>query len=341
MRYTARSANTQPIRRIHQNLNEMKILIVASDKGGRFSPFVEEQKDALIKAGLIVASYAHTAHGIKNYIREIKHLRRYIMNEHPDVIHAHFGLTGLMATIAVIGLYVPVVVTYHGCDINATKNRPLSRIAMRLSAWNIFVSHRQIVTAYGTERKIKSNNNWSIIPCGLDINTFNPAHVNDDWFDSKFVSKSYVLFAGRYADMVKNAALAKRVIDVYNEIHPEHLVEMIELCGYSRSEVVTLMSRCNTLLLTSIREGSPQVIKEAMACGCPIVSVDVGDVAERVSGVEGCWIASSSDPQELAKLLECSLAFGRTAGRDKLLRDGLDNVQIAEKLIDIYKKVKK
>jgi glycosyltransferase involved in cell wall biosynthesis len=99
------------------------------------------------------------------------------------------------------------------------------------------------------------------------------------------------------------------------------------------------MYKCDTLLLTSIREGSPQVIKEAMACGCPIVSVDVGDVAERLTGLDGCYIATSRTPEELAKLLEKSICFGRTKGREQLLNAGFDNAQIAEKLISIYTKV--
>jgi glycosyltransferase involved in cell wall biosynthesis len=78
-----------------------------------------------------------------------------------------------------------------------------------------------------------------------------------------------------------------------------------------------------------------------MACGCPIVSVDVGDVAERVDGVEGCYVVASRDPQELAKALAQSIHFGRTKGKEKLLEARLDNAQIAERLIDLYTKVTK
>ena len=318
---------------------EMKILVIASDKSGHFAPFVEEQISALQTCGLEILRYSITGKGIFGYLKELPKLKKSIRKHKPDVLHAHFGLAGLLATLAVIGVHLPVVVTYHGCDINAKINRPFSRIAMRLSTWNIFVSNRQLLIAYGTEQKTKKSTNWSVIPCGIDTGTFNPAHVNDCWYDSKFISKSYVLFAGRYSDVVKNAALAQEVIHIYNDTHLDYPMEMIELYGYSRNEVVTLMSRCNALLLTSIREGSPQVIKEALACGCPIVSVDVGDVSERVSGVVGCWVATSRDPKELAELLESALFFGRTAGREKLLSDGMDNLQIAEKLISIYRKV--
>ena len=78
-----------------------------------------------------------------------------------------------------------------------------------------------------------------------------------------------------------------------------------------------------------------------MACGCPIVSVDVGDVRERTHGVEGCYIAQSREPQEIVNLLQIAMDFdGKTKGRDKLLEDGLENGRIADNLIKIYNCIK-
>ena len=130
----------------------MKILVIASDKGGKFAPFIEEQI-----CGVEIIRYGVTGKGITGYLRELPALRRLIRAERPDIIHAHFGLCGLLATLATIGLHTPVVVTYHGCDINAKKNRPFSKVAMCLSAWNIFVSHRQMLNAYGTDERANKN----------------------------------------------------------------------------------------------------------------------------------------------------------------------------------------
>lgn len=320
-------------------LKPIKILIVASDKGGKFSPFVEEQIVVLQNYSLHVERYAHTAHGIPQYLKEVGRLRQTIKTTKPDIVHAHFGLSGLVATLAALGLNIPVVVTYHGCDINDTKIRPFSQLAMRLAAWNIFVSHRQMINAFGTERKSKRSNKWCIMPCGINIHTFDNTCVDTEWFRQKYNTKKCVLFAGSFMSEVKNPELAKEAIKLYNNNHPQQPAELLELRGYTRNEVAILMSKCQALLLTSIREGSPQVVKEAMACGCPIVSVDVGDVAERLDGVEGCKVVASRDPKDLAKALEYAITHGRTQGRDKLLADGLDNAQIAQKLIDIYTKL--
>ena len=318
----------------------MKILVIASDKGGKFAPFIEEQITALQACGMSVIRYGVTGKGITGYLRELPALRSLIRAERPDIIHAHFGLCGLLATLAVIGLHTPVAVTYHGCDINAKKNRPFSKVAMCLSAWNIFVSHRQMLNAYGTDERANKNHKWSIIPCGIDTHLFDDEHVCTEWYDCKFLPKNYVLFAGSFDNFVKGPELAKQAVEIYNASHSELPIELLELRGYTREQVVTLMHKCSALLLTSIREGSPQVVKEAMACGCPIVSVDVGDVAERLNGVEGCYVVPNRDAQSLAAALEHAVAFGRTNGREKLLDDRLDNAQVAETLISIYTKIK-
>lgn len=312
---------------------DMKLLFVAAKKGCGFAPFVNEQRDALLHAGVEVVDYAHTAHGIGNYIKWVPRLRKAIKESKPDVVHAHFGLTGLLVGLAAIGTGVPVVVTYHGCDINDKKLRPFSRMAMRLAAWNIFVSKRQMVNAYGTEARAAKATKGGVMACGIDIRMFDKSQVDEAWYAEKFGKGDKVLFGGDFERAVKDPELAKQTIALLND------VELIEMKGYTREQVVTLMYKCKALLLTSVREGSPQVVKEAMVCDCPIVSVDVGDVSERLDGLDGCFVVKSREPRELAEALEKAIAFGRTKGRERLLADGLDNEQVAHKLIEIYKKV--
>ena len=115
----------------------MKILVLASDKGGKFVPFIEEQIVALQQAGVEIIRYGVTGKGITGYLRELPALCRFISAERPDLIHAHYGLCGLLANLQ---RRVPVVTTYHGSDINLPSVRPFSKISMLLSRYNIFVS---------------------------------------------------------------------------------------------------------------------------------------------------------------------------------------------------------
>lgn len=121
-------------------------------------------------------------------------------------------------------------------------------------------------------------------------------------------------------------------------------VELLELKGYSRQQVALLMQAVDCFLMTSFTEGSPQVIKEAMACGCPIVSVDVGDmedvedVEERIQGNDGCYIVERSTT-DISSRLKRAMNFGRTKGRERLVTMNLENKIIVRKLIGIYESI--
>lgn len=301
----------------------MKILIVASYNKNRFAPFIVEQAEALRAAGCLVEFYGITGKGIRGYLTALPALKAKIDSFRPDVLHAHYGLSGLLANLQ---RAVPVVTTYHGSDINEAKNRPFSRIAMWLSAWNVFVSQRTLDIMHPKSK-------YALIPCGIDLSEIQLTGQSEARERMGLSERGkYILFAGAFDNAVKAPELAKASVAVLHED-----VQLLELKGYNREQVTLLMRAADVFLLTSKMEGSPQVIKEAMACGCPIVSVDVGDVAERIAGLEGCLVAKSRDPKEIASLLKQALAFNRrTDGRERIIAMGLDNRQVAQKLLAIY-----
>lgn len=325
----------------------MKILIVGSlnSHAGRFAPFITEQAEALQAAGCEIEYYGVTRKGVKGYLQSVPELRKVIREKKIDLVHAHFGLSGLMCCLQRI---VPVVSTYHGSDINVPSVMRFSKIAMRLSAHNIFVSQRTMEIALGKDACANINHHQSainlhkssLVPCGINL----PKAVSE-LPDMSYVlepNKRHVLFAGAFDNAVKDPELAKAVVSIINKQSSISNVQLVELRGYTRDEVNSLMYACDAFLMTSKTEGSPQVVKEAMACGCPIVSTDVGDVEERVDGLDGCYVAKSREPKELAELLMQALAYGkRTNGREFVEKAGLVNELVAKKLIDIYKQVLK
>lgn len=307
----------------------MKILVVASYNRNRFAPFIVEQAKALESLGCELSFFGLQGKGFRGYLSNLCLLKKIIYEFRPDVVHAHYGLSGLLANLQ---RRVPVVTTYHGSDINEKKVLPFSKLAMRLSAWNIFVSRKMLDIA-GPKRKS------SLLPCGIDFNDLQlTVRSEAKQRMGLYAKKRYILFAGAFDNEVKNVALAKETVSF---LHDEN-VELLELNGYSRDEVTLLMCAADTFLMTSLSEGSPQVIKEALACGCPIVSVDVGDVRERTRGVDGCFVSPIYDAQVLAGLLQKAMPFeGKTHGREKLISDGLDNKLVAEYLVGIYEKLVK
>ena len=321
----------------------MKILIVGNNKPGHFAPFVEEQAHALQLRGCEVEFFGVQGKGIIGYLRCLPALKRAIKQHRPDLIHAHYGLSGLLANLQ---RRVPIITTYHGSDINKPNVLRFSKIAMRLSAHNIFVSQRNVILALSPNSLITYllKKRYTLLPCGVNLplqwSEMQTQRIGqltlNQWVQEKLnTGKKHVLFAGAFNNAVKDPELAKAVM---NELINVGLnVELIELKGYNRNQVNALMYNCDALLMTSKTEGSPQVIKEAMACGCPIVSVDVGDVAERVSGVEGCYVVPTRDPKDIAEALQKALAFqDKTTGRQRIIEMGLSNEQVAKRLMAIY-----
>lgn len=302
----------------------MRILFVASYNKGHFAPFIVEQAEALRRGGCEVELFGITGKGIAGYASSFPALKRKIRESHPDIIHAHYGLSGLFANLQ---RKVPVVTTYHGSDINEKTVLPFSKLSMWLSRFNVFVSQRTIDIAHPHKR-------FALIPCGIDLNDLQLTGKRTAREKMGLsVEKKLVLFSGSFNNPVKNYPLAREAMSLVPD------AELLELKGYTRERVTLRMCAADALLMTSFTEGSPQVIKEAMACGCPIVSVDVGDVKEVTAGIEGCHICDRSAESLAVALRQVFERTEKTAGRQRMIDLGYTNDIVAEKLHIIYNSI--
>ena len=301
----------------------MRILIVANHNPGKFNSFITEQVDSIRQLGIEVDYYGVHGKGIIGYLSNLKALKNKIREYRPDLIHAHYGLSGLLSNLQRM---VPVITSYHGSDIHSGRRALFfSKVATRLSAYNIFVSNRLL------EQSGYKGNKKSIISCGIDMTTFHPidravARKSIGWDPNGI----YVFFGGAFDNSVKNSPLAKAAVA---QIEGAQLMEMR---GYTREEVNLAMNAADCLLMTSHREGGPLVVKEAMACGTPVVAVRVGDVEETMTGVEGCYVALH-DVNGVISCLRQALSFqGKTKGRQRIIDLGLPMEQVAQQIINIY-----
>jgi glycosyltransferase involved in cell wall biosynthesis len=304
----------------------MKILIVCSATNQQIAPFIAEQAESLRACGQLVEFYLIREKGIKGYLHALPGLKSTIAAFRPDILHAHYGLSGLLANLQ---RKVPVVTTFHGTDINDPRVFLWSRWSISLSRYAIFVSQHAVEIA-------NPRGHYAVLPCGVNMSRFCPvekkiARQQLEWNDGEV----YVLFAGTSEVEVKNYPLARQAV---RNIPGAHL---IELKGFGRDEVNLALNAADVALMTSFSEGSPQFIKEAMACNCPVVSTDVGDVKQLAEGVEGCYI-TTFEIESVTTALQNALCFasgkGRTKGREKLECLGLTDDRIAGELIRIYQR---
>ena len=299
----------------------MKVLICASGNAGQLSPFVQEQAESLKILGIQIDYFLISGKGILGYLKYYSSFMKMIKDKKYDLVHAHYGLSGLLATLQ---KKTPVIVTFHGSDVNIKKNLPFSLLASRLSRNNIFV-HSSLA------RRLKvSGKNIHIIPCGVNLDIFSPmekiiARDKLGWRRNK----NYVLFSSRFDNPVKNAALAKSALESL-----DFEIELVELKGYTKQEVCILMNAADLLLVTSFSETGPIVVKEALACNSPIISTNVGDVKSITKKIDNCFV-TSHDPIEIGEKIKIIFTSGlRSNGRIFMDSYGLD--KIAEKVKMVY-----
>lgn len=311
----------------------MKVLIVCTKRGYAsngipVAPFIYEQATYLESLGTEIDFFLINR-GFRGYLKAINGIRKASKTINPDIIHAHYGLCGFIANLQ---RRIPVVTTFHGSDINNRGIRVFSIVSSLLSK-------RSIVVSDDLKNKLLKSNRIHVIPCGVNSDLLVPmgkeiarANLGCD------IDEKLILFSKEFYNKVKNYPLARMSVDIYNEQKEQKdKARLLEFIDYTREQVTWLYNAVDCAIMTSDNEGSPQFIKEAMACNCPIVSVDVGDVKQVISGIDGCYLAERN-PKDIAQKLDLAIKHGKTCGREKVLQV-FDSSVIAQRVIAVYNEV--
>lgn len=307
-------------------MNRLRVLFVIPGVArGNSMIFARRQAESLRRAGVDVAEFhlrSRTSLALvaQEWLRFRGCLRRFA----PHVVHAHFGtVTAMFAALAAPG--VPLVITFRGGDLNppspkasvreklrAALGRVLSQLAALRAAQMICVSG-QLRTRLWWRR-----NHAVVLPSGVDPEVFAPeprlrARQRLGWIEAERV----ILFNAGGDPLIKRLDLARQAVE-QAKLHVGGLRMVILDGGTPPAQMPALMNAADCLLLTSDAEGSPTVIQEALACNLPVVSVDVGDTAERLRGVAASHVVARH-PEAIARALAGILSPPtRSDGRRKM-----------------------
>ena len=306
----------------------MKVLFVSSGNSEfGISPIVKNQGESLKQNGIDLYYFTIKGKGINGYLKNIPILKKHLNANHYDIIHAHYFFSALVATLSGAN---PLIVSLMGSD--AYKNKSFSYLIKYFSKskWD-----KTIVKTDAMKHYLKLIN-APVIPNGVDLQKFEFIPIENAIIFTDFdINKKHILFLSNPDRQEKNYKLAKQAVDLLNS----NYIDLHAIYNIPHDKVPYYFYSADVLLLTSLWEGSPNVIKEAMACNLPIVSTDVGDVKEIIGDTEGCYICSY-DPTDVAEKIKMALSFGkRTNGRKRIIELGLDSDSIAKKIIDVYQEV--
>lgn len=329
----------------------MKILIVGRYKPQfpiNILPFALEQGEAMCAIGYEVAYMPIKG----NYLLAVRNLKKKVLEFQPDIIHAHYGLSAVTAELQT---KIPVVATFHNGE---THNRFVNFLT---SLFSLRAKYVVYVAQHIYDLVYFKHKNYSIIPCGVNMEdcvVINQSEARKQLGMEDGVK--YILFGGGFDNLRKNYAILR---DAVERIEQQAWIPVeggercgnivcLEMKGLSRADCVLRMNACDLFALPSHSEGSPQALKEAMACNCPIIATDMADVKHLLGDLSGHyllrnprptherWDADEHSLDEMVVLLKQALAFsGRTNGRERIIAMGLSNEQVAKRLEIIYENV--
>lgn len=320
---------------------QLSVLMLTSEwphDAGHTAHFVRRQVRFLEAAGLRIEVLPFR--GAKNpfkYARAWLETRRRLARGDFDLVHAQFGQSALVA----FPKRVPLVVTFRGDDLLGVIGRDgRSTTYGRVLQWLCRLAARGadavIVVSEHMTRQLdpRARTPVHVIPSGIDFELFRPlAQAPARARLGLPADERLILFVGDPEDARKRYSLARHAVQLLDAGQHARLVVAWRI---PHGEVPDYMAACDALVFTSLQEGSPNAVKEALACNLPVVSVPVGDVAERLAGVAGCELCADERPETIAAALARVLARrepidGRSAVRQ------LDEHLLTQQVIGIYR----
>jgi glycosyltransferase involved in cell wall biosynthesis len=304
----------------------MRVLFISSGRSKNIGNVVKNQGESLKAAGIDIDYYLINP-GFFGYLLSIPKIRVTFKKGGYDLAHAHYSLSGFIASFATCR---PLVVSLMGSDaFMSGLLRIVTRFFYKYSWDSTVVKTLQM-------KELLNMPEAEIIPNGVDISRFKPIPkaAAREYLSLDF-DKKQILFISDPNRPEKNIKLA---LSAVTALHNSD-VTLKHIYCVPNEELPYYYNAADALLLTSKYEGSVNVVKEAMACNCPIVSTDVGDVKCVSGNTEGCYI-TSFEPTEIAEKIRKALEFKKkTNGRQRIIDLGLDSEIIASKIRALYEAV--
>lgn len=320
----------------------MKVLwIIPGKEEGSSFIFSRRQVRRLMEMGVSGKTYfLHSRTNLFSLIRSWKEAKKIIDDLRPDIIHAHYGsVNGFFA----LRLRHPkTIITFHGSDINDISSVGFFRkfISKKASDYCLQNSVCNIIVNEDLKNKVpeKYRSKTFVIPMGVDENVFKPMPRGEakkmlGWN----LNEKVVLFNGN-DPVIKRKDIAEKAIEYVKKQLPEARLEVLN-GSIDPEKIPWLLNASDVLLLCSDSEGSPMMIKEAMACNLPIVSTIVGDTQQRLEHVDGA-ILTNQNPEDISeKIIEILSKNTLFNLRESFLNQKLSEQSICNEVIRVYEKI--
>ena len=319
----------------------MRVLFVCSGNSKNFdiSPFIKTQGDSLYKRGIELSYFTINAKGLFGYILYSLKLSKYLKNNDIDIIHSHYTFSGWTSVLAFPRKHL--LLSLMGSDaygdfIGENKRTYKSRFSTLLTYLiqpfvDKIICKSEYISSFVFDKK-----KAIIIPNGVMLERvyYNPIGFRKELGMDE--NRKYLLFLGDKNNKRKNWVLVERALAIIN--NPNYKIIAPYPIDYAKT--IKYMNSVDVVLVTSFMEGSPNVVKEAMACNCPVVATKVGDIEWLFGDEPGYFLTDFNEKDcadKIMKAVQYSSEVGKTKGRERIIQLGLDDKTIAERIEKVYK----
>lgn len=266
-------------------------------------------------------------------LKSIIELYKLFKKEKPDIVHTHTAKAGMVGRLAAFLARVPVRIhTYHGHVFSGYFTPLKTKMFIMIERFLALISTKIIVISEKQKSeicnkyKISPREKVAIIRLGFDMENYDSLEKYKNYWRKKFNIPNNAPIVGIIGRLtaIKNHKLFLQIAnEIYNKINNVHFLIIgdgelknelkneinelslkpnIHFTGWI-TDIPLLYSDIDILLLTSLNEGTPVAIIEAMHYGIPAVSTNVGGVSDLIKNGENGFVVNSFNPEDFSPVI--------------------------------------
>ena len=280
---------------------------------------------------IIIPQLRRNVDPVGGFIALIK-LYRLMRREKPHIVHTHTATAGLLGRLAARLAGVPVILhTFHGHVLRGYFGPLRSKALMWIEHFLARLSDRIVTVSEGQRQElagcgIAPLEKITVIPLGFELEALLACESHGGELRRELGLAAENKLVGIVARLVpiKNHRLFLQVAEVVAEAVPQARFLVVgdgelreELEAYAcdlgldgralftgwRRDLPRLYADLDVVALTSINEGTPVSLIEALAAGVPVVATAVGGVPDVVVDGETGYLVEAGDVKGLAKAI--------------------------------------
>lgn len=305
-----------------------------------FGIFVKEQIDSLDNYLVKNDTYFINAKkkGKIEYFKSIFYLKDIVKKY--DIIHTHHIFVGMIMLFFFKQIKHKIIVSLMS-DSTRKGNSYFTNLLFKSSYKYCLKNASGVIFKSGIPDNMKRKNVY-YLPNGVNTDFFQEIPKSECKKKLNLdLNRRYILFvsSNNLYRKEKRYDRFQEVIGILRNKYSLKDIEELLLVDTDRENIPLYYNAADVNILVSDVEGSPNSVKEAIACNTKVVATNVGNIEKMLSGLNSCYVVNSFNSHEIADRLYDCLRHDNIDVRKRIFEQKLDKNSTRQKLVFIYKQI--